>query len=283
LRVPEQLLTTTGLAVIVPLCALLSGCGLQLMPIDDPTPRSFVVPRLMKQCMAGFRTPPAVKLLVAGAEPRSEVRFVPRSDLEARIGMLSLDPDSDMRSFDLDVVWESQGARGQHCYQMVLRGAQDDPEMEQDHPIHGVLGIGAHGSITVATDALDDTSYRVERELFERVGFVQPLLPSEAIGVGARWRYHREGRFRGELLEIDVDYSLIDRQGSHLVVEADMVLRRPAQTVGGRKPGESLRLEALDRQSRAVLDVDLRERPFPALRLFDDAGHETEQIVTAYR
>ena len=48
-------------------CLLLGGCNLELMPIDDPTPRSFVVPRLLRQCMAGFKAPTPITIEDPGA------------------------------------------------------------------------------------------------------------------------------------------------------------------------------------------------------------------------
>jgi len=262
-----------------------SGCNLQLIPFEDPSPRSFVLPRLLRQCMAGFSAAPAVELLDGGVEPRTELRFVPRTELEATLLLLpawSFGPvpkrDDSSPRYDMQLTWSSTGARGQHCYEFVVHGA--DVEQDDELPVMGVVGIAPFGAVSVATDALDDDSYIAEGELFRRLSMVQPLLPPEAVGVGARWRHRAEGHLRGELLEIEATYTLASRRGSHVVLGLERRVRRPSQTVHGH--GGSRRVEARDSHHVAVLDVDLRERPFPSVRLFDATG-ESERIVAAYR
>ncbi len=250
------------------------------MPFEDPTPRSFVVPRLLRQCMAGFKAPAAVTVEDAGAEPRHELRIAPKSELEAELRLIPL---GDGRPLSLSLTWESLGARGQHCFQMVVHGAQDRPDMEEDHPIHGVIGVGKNGALTVSTDALDDTSYLVERDLFQRIALLEPLLPTQPVGVGARWHHRQEGRWHNELIEVDMRYELLKHDGSHVVLALTRIFERPEQTVAGRKAGQTRRLDALREETHAILDLDLRSRPIPAARVFDADGRETERIMTAYR
>ena len=260
------------------LVALASGCTIHPMPIKSPSPRSFVLPHLLQQCMKGIKAP-AVELEDAGAEPRAELRYVPLHEQEAALLFRPIERQAD--HYDVTISWSSIGGAGQNCYELVMRGAQD-AEMDEDHPIMGVIGIGPHGATTVATDALDDESYLAEGELFWRMTLLQPRLPTDAVGVGARWRYKNDGRLRGEYIDIDISYTLVSRRGSHLVLEIDRAIRRPAQTVRGRE-GESLRVDDRIQSDRGVVDIDLRERIFPAVRLFDEKGREAERILTAYR
>jgi hypothetical protein len=266
-------------------CALVSGCALEWMPIEDPSPRSFVVPRLLGQCMDGFRQAADVEVIDAGQEPRSELRFVLRPEIQSELLFLPAwawggQIEDKRPRYEMDLSWQSHGARGQHCWQFVMRGADADPD---DPPVMGVVGVGQNGAISVSTDALDDDSYIAEGELFRRLALAQPILPEQAVGVGARWRHRADGRLRGELMEIDARYELVAREGSHITLRLERMVSRSAQTIPGKKRGQHQLLDVSSERALAIIDVDLRARPFPSLRVFDDEGRETERIHAAYR
>ena len=174
------------------------------------------------------------------------------------------------------------GERGQHCYQFSLSGALA-PELEEESgPVMGVLGLGPYGRLTVGTDALDDASYDVEGMLIQRIGWSQVLVPSEPVGVGARWHFSAEGHLRGEALTIGTAYSLVSWSGSQLRVAVHRSVDRPAQTVRDRK-GRPKSVEALRTVWRGFVEFDLQRSVLPSARWFDENGREIEQIRLAWR
>jgi hypothetical protein len=274
--------------VVAPLLALLvfslSGCGMTMIPFEDPSPRSFVVPHLIGRCMASFSTEPKVDMIDLGQEPRVQLQFHPPVELEASLQFLpdwsftgGVRGDGDLPRYDMDISWKSRGGHGQHCYQFVVEGADEDDE---DLPVMGVVGISPRGAMVLATDGLDDDSYAAEVELDRRMA--PPLLPTVPVGVGARWHFRSEGRTRGVLVEVDATYALMARDGNHLQLQLERRIVRPEQTVRGHQGG-SQHLEAFMQHAFITLDVDLQSRPFPAQRLFDAQGHEMERIMAAYR
>ena len=128
---------------------------------------------------------------------------------------------------------------------------------------------------------LDDASYDVEGQLLHRIGFSQPLLPAEPVGVGARWVYATDGHLRGEFVDLRMTYQLLEMTGTKLRLSMDQEVDRPAQTVRGRK-GEGTRVEAERRRYRALMEVDLVKAPLPTVRFFDAEGREVEQIVVGW-
>jgi hypothetical protein len=260
----------------------LTACSLHPVPWTDPEPRSFVLPRLLRQCIDGFRDPQPVELLDLGAEPHRSLRLLPQEDTEARLSLVDEDGGALAVEHVLEVTWDATGAQGQACYRFRLVGALGSELEDESGPVMGVIGVGKNGAITVGTDALDDASYDVEGELIHRIGGAQALLPTEPVGVGARWRFATEGHLRGEYVEIEADYRLVRIEGSRLTIAVRRHLRRPAQTVRGRK-GEGERVDALEQTRRGVVEVDLRQSPLPTARWFDEEGREVEQVLTAWR
>lgn len=261
----------------------LAGCGLELIPFSDPAPRSFALPRLVRQCRGGFTKPRAVEILDRGAAPRRVLRFLPDKDSEARLTLVGGDEAGPLRvDHVLDVSWDALGVKGQGCYAFRLVGALDAELEAESGPVMGVIGVGPHGAMTVGTDALDDASYRVEGALFHRIVAAQPLVPAEPIGIGAKWQFSTEGHLRGEYVDIDATYELLELEASRVRLGVQRRLRRPEQTVRGRK-GEGRRVEAMDETRWGVVEVDLRRSPLPTARWFDETGREVEQLLVAWR
>ncbi|MEZ4442553.1 MAG: hypothetical protein R3B72_25895 [Polyangiaceae bacterium] len=258
------------------------GCSLETIPFVRPSPRSYALPRLVRQCLDGFAEPSAVTIEDYGAEPRRPLRFVPVKERLAKMALVKEDADGKLEvERVLHLSWDAQGGHGQHCYKFELRGALDEALEEESGPVMGVLGIGPHGALMVGTDALDDASYDVEGQLLHRIGFSQPLLPAEPVGVGARWVYATDGHLRGEFVDLRMTYQLLEMTGTKLRLSMDQEVDRPAQTVRGRK-GEGTRVEAERRRYRALMEVDLVKAPLPTVRFFDAEGREVEQIVVGW-
>ena len=261
---------------------LLGGCSLHPIPFEDPSPRSFALPRLVRQCIDGFTEPTPLTIVDRGAEPRRTLRFVPEGDGRGKLTLVGRVGDGALEvEHVLDVGWDALGAKGQTCYQFTLAGALDGELEEESGPVMGVIGVGPHGALTVGTDALDDASYAVEGELMHRIATSQALVPAEPVGVGATWRFETEGHLRGEYVEVQARYELLSHEGGRVRLGVTRHLRRPAQTVRGRK-GEGTRVDDLDETTRGVIEVDLRRSPLPSARWFDDRGVEIEQILVAW-
>ena len=288
LRSAPQGSSWLGWSVMAAVVVSTAACDIHPVPFDDPSPRSFVLPRLLRQCVEGFSKPAATAIVDLGAEPRRSLRLIPEGE---RAGMLALvgrreGDDGEGGALEvqhqLELDWTAQGSKGQTCYQFVLRGALAAASEEETGPVMGVLGVGRQGVITVGTDALDDASYDIEGEMLRRIGMLQPLLPNEPVGAGARWTYHTDGHLRGEYVSIDATYELLAQKGAHVRLGFTRHLRRPAQTIRGRK-GEGERVDELDEEVRGVMELDLRASPLPTARVFDERGHEIEQTILAWR
>ncbi|HHH28064.1 MAG TPA: hypothetical protein ENK57_06935, partial [Polyangiaceae bacterium] len=158
---------------------LLGGCSLHPIPFEDPSPRSFALPRLVRQCIDGFTEPTPLTIVDRGAEPRRTLRFVPEGDGRGKLTLVGRVGDGALEvEHVLDVGWDALGAKGQTCYQFTLAGALDGELEEESGPVMGVIGVGPHGALTVGTDALDDASYAVEGELMHRIATSQALVPA---------------------------------------------------------------------------------------------------------
>jgi len=272
-------LIPVGLALVAT-----TGCSIHAIPFEDPSPRSFAMPRLVRQCIDGFVEPTPLTILDRGAEPRRTLRFAPEREVDGKLTLIGRGDDAQGElavEHVLDVRWDALGAKGQNCYQFTLAGALDGDLEEESGPVMGVIGVGPHGAVTVGTDALDDASYAVEGSLMHRIATSQALVPSEPVGVGARWRFATEGHLRGEYVEIEVGYELLAHDGGHVRLGVERHVRRPAQTVRGRK-GEGTRVEDLDRRERGIVEVDLQRSPLPSARWFDESGREVEQLIAAW-
>lgn len=261
----------------------MGGCSLHPIPFEDPSPRSFALPRLVRQCIDGFAEPVPVTIRDHGAEPRRTLRFLPEGEPLGKLTLVGRDGDGALAvEHVLDVRWDARGANGQTCYQFTLAGALDGELEEESGPVMGVIGVGPHGAMTVGTDALDNASYAVEGALMHRIATSQALVPAEPVGLGAKWHFETEGHLRGEYVEIRAHYELLSYDGGRIRLGVERHLRRPAQTVRGRK-GEGTRVDDLDETTRGVVEVDLRRSPLPTARWFDDRGAEIEQLIAAWR
>ncbi len=259
------------------------GCSLHPIPFDDPSPRSFALPRLVRQCIDGFAEPTPLTIVDRGAEPRRALRFVPEGEPVGKLSLVGRDADGALAvEHVLDVRWDARGAKGQTCYQFTLAGALDGDLEEESGPVMGVIGVGPHGAMTIGTDALDDASYGVEGALMHRIATSQALMPAEPVGVGAKWHFETEGHLRGEYVEVRAHYELLSHDGGRVRLGVQQHLRRPAQTVRGRK-GEGTRVDDRDETTRGVVEVDLQRSPLPTARWFDDRGEEIEQLIASWR
>jgi hypothetical protein len=288
-----------AVGLLLGLVATATGCELHAVPFDDPSPRSFVLPRLLRQCIESFADAPSLVVGDEGAEPRRQLRLVPdrpgagsegrgsyalaapAKDAPTRLRE-SIPPAEMQIEHVLDLEWQARGARGQHCYQFVLRGALAAQSEEETGPVMGVLGVGRQGAITVSADALDDASYAIEGELLRRVGMVQALLPEQPVGVGATWRHQTDGHLRSEYVRVTADFELLAHEGSRVRLAFRRHLVRPEQTVRGRKGGGT-RVDEIDEHVRGVIEFDLVSSPLPTVRLFDANGREIEQTIVAWQ
>ncbi|RLB63913.1 MAG: hypothetical protein DRI90_05815 [Deltaproteobacteria bacterium] len=270
----------TGACLLAGTMLLAQGCTIAMMPLSPLAPRTFTLPGLLDRCLAGSKHTPTVALLDPGKPPHKRLRFIPRSGIESQIRLLTA-PAFGTAEYTLETEWHDAGARGNTCHRFTLRGGLD-PEDDEADPIVGVIALTQLGAMGVWTDGLDPTSRRIEHELSDRLALTVPLLPREPVGVGARWRYRDEGSRRGVKLAIDVHYELLARQGNQINLRVE---RHVDQEAGVRRTADGTRqeVEAAHITRIVALDFDLRERPFPSARAFDEQGREVERIIPAFR
>lgn len=84
-------------------------------------------------------------------------------------------------------------------------------------------------------------------------------LPTEAIGVGARWRVLRTVEMMGMSLTEEIDYLLLEKSGDRLRIETRSILSGLPQTIHmpGMPEGSSCQLISLDANGSGVLTLDL--------------------------
>lgn len=255
--------------------SLLGGCSLYAIPATL-TPREMVLPYLSNECLRSHPRGEVVRVLEAGSAPQRELRFV-HTERNASLKLMTQAP-FEVADYVVETDWIDAGVRGQGCYQFEVSGPRTS---HIGDPVVGVAKIAARGTTSYMTDALDDKSYEVERDLAWALDRTDPLLPAQPVGVGAVWRVKAEGHRSGELLEIDVYYRLTALEGSHVVLDVMRTVHRPAQRIRGPK-GYSKQVEAVTTKERGILDFDLRSRPLPNGRFWDENGKEVMRVVAAY-
>ncbi len=257
-------------------CMLLGlGCELHAIPATL-SPREMVLPYLSKECLGSAPRGERVAVLDRGAAPQRALMFVHRP-LSASI-RIATDAPFDDAGYVVNTEWIDVGVRGQGCHTFEVSGPRTS---HIGDPVVGVTKIQKRGTTSYATDALDGKSYEVERDLAWALDRTDPVLPREPVGVGASWRVTAEGHRSGELIEMDVIYRLTALEGSHVVLDVMRRVHRPAQRVRGPR-GYQKRVEAVTHHERGVLDFDLRRRPIPSGRFWNEKGEEIVRIDVAY-
>lgn len=271
---PRVLRLSASLSLVAA-AALFGGCSLHAIPATL-TSREMVLPYLSNECLRAAPRGEAVHVLERGSAPHRELRFVHT----ARNASLKLMTEAPFEAADyvIETSWIDAGAKGQACYQFEVGGPRTS---HIGDPVVGVAKIAARGTTSYVTDALDTKSYEVERDLAWALDRTDPILPAEPVGVGAVWRVAAEGHRSGELLEIDVSYRLTALEGSHVVLDVVRRVHRPAQRIRGPK-GYSKQVEAITTKERGILDFDLRSRPLPNGRFWDENGKEVMRVLAAY-
>ena len=253
-----------------------TGCTLHAIPATI-SPREMVLPYLSKECLTTRPRGEVVRVLESGQAPQQKLRFM-HVEGEASLKLMLKAP-FDTPEYLVETEWIDAGSRGQGCHLFEVTGPRTS---HIGDPVVGVAQIAARGTTSYKTDALDQKSYEVERDLAWALDRIDPILPEQPVGVGAVWRVNADGQRSGERLEIDVHYRLTSLSGSHVVLEVVRMVHRPAQRIRGPK-GYSKQVKAMTTKERGVLDFDLRSRPIPNGRFWDEKGTELMRVVAAYR
>lgn len=261
--------------LLVVLGAVHGGCSLHPIPVSI-TPREMVLPYLSKECLRSVPRGEHVQLIETGAAPHRKLRLL-HGEQRVALKLLATPPFASP-DYVVHTEWIDAGARGQGCHQFEVSGPKTS---HIGDPVVGVLKISRRGTTSYATDALDTKSYEVERDLAWALDRTDPILPTEPVGVGAVWRVKAEGHRSGELIEIDAYYRLSSLDGSRVVLDVMRTTHRPAQRIRGPK-GYSKKVKAVTTKERGVLDFDLRSRPIPNGRFWDDKGKEVMRVQAAY-
>ncbi len=274
----DRRMSPSGAAMVLAGCALLlAGCSMEAIPASM-TPREMVLPYLSKECARTVPEAPRVEVKEAGRAPLQKLRFV-ASKRPVSVKIMLEAPFADAH-YVLRTAWiDATVSAGQGCHTFEVSGSRTGHIGDS---VVGVVRISAGGPTTYATDALDTKSYQVERDLAWALGRADPVLPIEPVGEGAVWRVRTNRQRSGEVVEVDTYYRLTSRQGTRIVLEVMRTLVRPEQRIRGPR-GFSKKVAALTTNERGVLDFDLRSRPIPNARFFNDKGREVGRIVTAYR
>jgi hypothetical protein len=253
-----------------------AGCTIEPIPFSI-TSREMVLPYLTRQCLEAVVERPRVELVSAGAPPQRRLRLHAAAGRAAQIRVL-LPPRFEGGDYLVDTEWIDVGVSGQGCHEFEVSGPKT---AHIGDPVVGVAGVAASGATAFMTDALDAKSFAVERDLFWLLDRTDPVLPDEPIGVGATWHLSTEGMRAGELLESSVSYRLAKIDGSAVTLEVVRTVHRPAQRI--QDPlGKSHKVKEMTIREVGVLDFDLRRRPFPNARFWDDKGNEVLRVAVAY-
>jgi hypothetical protein len=253
-----------------------AGCTIEPIPFTI-TPREMALPYLTRQCLEARPESARAVLVSPGKEPRRRLRLLASGGRDAQIKVLE-PPGFASGPYVIDTEWIDVGVGGQGCHEFEVSGPKTS---HIGDPVVGIAGVSASGSTAFMTDALDDKSFAVERDLYWLLDRTDPMLPDEPVGPGAVWRYQSEGLRAGELIEADLTYHLASLEGTAVRLEVVRSVRRPEQRI--QDPlGKSHKVDEMTIREVGVLDFDLRSRPFPSARFFDETGKEVLRVAVAY-
>ncbi|HEY9599030.1 MAG TPA: DUF6263 family protein [Cyanophyceae cyanobacterium] len=272
-------------------CLFLAGGGLEsasAVPVRTQSP--FVLAQSNNSTLTPSTTPAKVELLSAGAEPRQELRLSPipnskevmtiTTDMEAssNVGGQSVPafkiPTSMMK---MEVGVTQVDANGDIHAEFSYTDAEikDDPSLPPQllsamrSALNQLVGLKGsfvtdnRGQIKSGNFSLPEGGDSMTRQLLEQVSnsleqFSSPL-PTEPIGIGAKWRVSSALDIAGMKLSQNATYELVDLKDNIATLNVTLDQQASAQQITSPTlpPGTSLTLKSMNSQGQGQIIMSL--------------------------
>ncbi|NEP60728.1 MAG: hypothetical protein F6K31_27660 [Symploca sp. SIO2G7] len=247
------------------------------------------VTQLLKETTS-TSTSVSLELLEVGAEPRQELRFTPAVNSQQTLTM-TMDVDVNMSiggqvppTVDtpaIEMKMETQvtqvDANGDiyadFFYSEVDVIADANTPAELANLMRSKLQslVGLEGSLVLDAqgntkdidfeipEGLDPNTQQMFQQISTSLKQLSSPFPSAAIGVGAQWQVDHSLNLNGMTINQTATYELINLQDDVATLAVNIEQNAPAQTINqpGMPPGASVKLESLDSEGKADIEIKL--------------------------
>lgn len=275
------------------ICFLLIGGGLRLAPSAISSQSSF---SLAQQADSSVQTVPTtqpqLELLDPGTEPRQELRFQPMVNAkQTAIIIMDMDLATSIAGnsiprvnipatkMTLETVVTKVDDNGDIHYQFSYTDADlvsDEsvrPEVreamrEQIQKVTGLNGtavVDSRGQTKTAEIAipenLDANTQQMVEQISDSLKQISSPVPSQPVGVGARWRVSSSTNLRDIDLNQIATYELVSLNNDVATLEISIEQEAPPQNMNlaGLPSGTSMTLQSYDAQGQGKLKISLNQ------------------------
>jgi hypothetical protein len=232
-------------------------------------------------------TEPQIKLLNAGAEPRSVLRLHPQpGDKQSLSLTVKLDMTMDMQGtkvpamkmppmvMGLDVVVSQVSSAGDITYEMTFTDASvgESPDASPQvaaamrTALAGLKGMTARG-VTTGRGVSKDVEFNLPasadpqlRQTMDQMktAMAQVALPEEAVGVGASWQVKRKLKSQGMTIEQTDEYTISALNGDEVTLQTALTQHAANQKVQNPAvPNLKMDLSKLDSKGNGSATLNL--------------------------
>lgn len=242
-----------------------------------------------------------VVVLDPGQEPRQELRYTPKKAkaeemrMTMSMAMAMSMAGVDMAStrippiiMDMDILEVQTATNGDVSYRFVLSGVAVGESIESAPGMSEALLasldplVGTAGSVRISStgQTLDWTLQpppgadpTTISNMKQGMANSSAVLPTEAVGVGARWEQHSTVESNGLKVAQVTLYELLQMDKKHLSLKLAVQQSAPAQTFSppGMPPGANARLDSMSTQGQGTSAVRLdRLVPTGSIQIHSD-------------
>jgi hypothetical protein len=274
------------------LVLLAAGCTKNPTSTSVNPDSSSKVAQLSKESAKTASAQNRVELLNAGTEPKQQLRFTPAANAKQKLQM-TMNMDMAMsvagqtqRGFNsppIEMTIESQvtkvDANGDiyanfsYSDAKVAAGANTSPEVVEAMRSQIQKLVGLSGSIVVDNQGntkqasfnipqdLDPTTKQMVSQMVNSLKQLTSPVPTEAVGVGAKWQVPNEAAVNGMKLNQTATYELVDLKDNVATLQANIEQQAEPQKINSPAlpAGASLDLTSLKSQGNGKITVALNQ------------------------
>ncbi|MGB7445195.1 MAG: DUF6263 family protein [Coleofasciculaceae cyanobacterium] len=275
------------------ICVLLVGGGLKLAPAAISKPSSFSLAQLTNSSQQTVPTAqPQLELLDPGTEAKQELRFQPAVNAkQTAIMVMDMDltisiagnstPKVNLPATEMtmETVVTKVDDNGDIHYQFsytdvdLVGDESVRPEVREvmREQIRKVIGLS--GSVVidnrgqtktvniVVPENIDESTKQMVEQISDSLKQISSPVPSQAVGVGAKWRVSSALNLRGISLSQIATYKLVSLNDDVATLEISIEQEAPQQNISlpGIPNGINLTLQSLDAQGQGQLKMSLNQ------------------------
>lgn len=274
------------------LVLLAAGCTKNPSSTSVNPDSSSKVAQLSKESAKTTSAQNRVELLNAGTEPKQQLRFAPAANAKQKLQM-TMNMEMAMsvagqtqRGFNsppIEMTIESQvtkvDANGDiyanfsYSDAKVTAGANTSPEVVEAMRSQIQKLVGLSGSIVVDNQGntkqasfnipqdLDPTTKQMVSQMVNSLKQLTSPVPTEAVGVGAKWQVPNKVAVNGMNLNQTATYELVDLKDNVATLQANIEQQAAPQKINSPAlpPGASLELTSLASQGNGKITVALNQ------------------------